>query len=103
MDAARFWWLWLLTGLIWIIVSLIILQFDTTSATTIGSDARPSSANSMVTGSTADTGNVASIGPISRTKGAERVEFFAVFITASSMSDFFVGTTPEGVTSVKVT
>lgn len=35
-SAANLWWAWLVAGIIWVIVSLIILQFDTSSATTIG-------------------------------------------------------------------
>jgi uncharacterized membrane protein HdeD (DUF308 family) len=35
-EAARFWWLWLVTGLAWIIASLVVLQFDSASITTIG-------------------------------------------------------------------
>jgi len=30
------WWLWLVTGIAWIIVSLVILQFDESSVNTIG-------------------------------------------------------------------
>jgi uncharacterized membrane protein HdeD (DUF308 family) len=30
------WWLWLLTGIAWIIVSVVILQFDQASVTTVG-------------------------------------------------------------------
>lgn len=35
-SAANLWWAWLVAGIIWIVVSLIVLQFDTTSAVTIG-------------------------------------------------------------------
>ena len=35
-SAANLWWAWLVAGIIWIVVSLNILQFNTTSATTIG-------------------------------------------------------------------
>lgn len=39
-DAARqiasMWWLWLVTGVAWIIAALIILQFDRASVTTVG-------------------------------------------------------------------
>ena len=35
-SAANLWWAWLVAGIIWIVASLIILQFDTTSATTVG-------------------------------------------------------------------
>ena len=39
-EAARavseLWWLWLVTGIVWIIGSLVILQFDSASITTIG-------------------------------------------------------------------
>lgn len=36
IDVARFWWLWLVVGVLWILAALVILQFDTTSATTVG-------------------------------------------------------------------
>ena len=39
-DAARLvtrlWWLWLVTGIAWIVASLVILQFDEASITTVG-------------------------------------------------------------------
>lgn len=35
-EAARLWWLFLITGVIWFIVSLVIFRFDATSATAIG-------------------------------------------------------------------
>jgi uncharacterized membrane protein HdeD (DUF308 family) len=31
-----FWWIWLLVGVLWIVVALIVLQFDQASITTIG-------------------------------------------------------------------
>jgi hypothetical protein len=33
---SRFWWLWLVFGIGWIVVSLVILQFDQASITTVG-------------------------------------------------------------------
>ena len=33
---SRFWWLWLLFGLVWIVASVVILQFDQASITTVG-------------------------------------------------------------------
>jgi uncharacterized membrane protein HdeD (DUF308 family) len=33
---SRFWWLWLVFGIGWLIVSLVILQFDQASVTTTG-------------------------------------------------------------------
>jgi uncharacterized membrane protein HdeD (DUF308 family) len=33
---AKFWWLYLVTGAAWLIVSLVILQFDTASVATVG-------------------------------------------------------------------
>jgi uncharacterized membrane protein HdeD (DUF308 family) len=33
---ARLWWLWLVFGVLWIIVALVILQFDQASITTVG-------------------------------------------------------------------
>jgi uncharacterized membrane protein HdeD (DUF308 family) len=39
-DAARtvagFWWLWLVTGVVWIVAALVLLQFDSASIATIG-------------------------------------------------------------------
>jgi hypothetical protein len=35
-TASGYWWVWLLTGALWIIVALVVLQFDTASAVTIG-------------------------------------------------------------------
>ncbi len=35
-EISRWWWMWLVTGVLWILVSLIILQFDTASARTVG-------------------------------------------------------------------
>ena len=35
-TASRFWWVWLVAGILWIIVSIVILQFDITSAATVG-------------------------------------------------------------------
>ena len=29
------WWLWLVTGILWIIISVVVLSFDPTSAATI--------------------------------------------------------------------
>jgi uncharacterized membrane protein HdeD (DUF308 family) len=31
-----FWWIWLIVGILWVIASLVILQFDHASITTIG-------------------------------------------------------------------
>jgi uncharacterized membrane protein HdeD (DUF308 family) len=33
---ARLWWLWLVFGILWIVVALVILQFDEASITTVG-------------------------------------------------------------------
>jgi uncharacterized membrane protein HdeD (DUF308 family) len=35
-EIGRWWWLWLVLGAFWIIISLIILQFDTASVRTVG-------------------------------------------------------------------
>ena len=35
-EVTGFWWLWLVTGLMWIIAALVVLQFDRASITTIG-------------------------------------------------------------------
>ena len=34
--ATSFWWLWLVTGIAWIVASLVVLQFDAASIKTIG-------------------------------------------------------------------
>jgi uncharacterized membrane protein HdeD (DUF308 family) len=31
-----YWWIWLVTGISWIVISLVILQFDDASVTTVG-------------------------------------------------------------------
>lgn len=33
---AKLWWLWLITGIAWLVVALIVLQFDTASVATVG-------------------------------------------------------------------
>src|SRR6188472_1477600 len=33
---ARFWWLWLVFGVAWVVIALVILQFDDASITTVG-------------------------------------------------------------------
>ena len=35
-DVARLWWMWLVTGTIWVVAALVILQFDAASVTTVG-------------------------------------------------------------------
>jgi uncharacterized membrane protein HdeD (DUF308 family) len=35
-EAASFWWLWLVTGIVWIVAALVVLQFDAASIKTIG-------------------------------------------------------------------
>lgn len=35
-DIGGSWWLWLVTGILWIIISVVIIQFDDTSVRTIG-------------------------------------------------------------------
>jgi uncharacterized membrane protein HdeD (DUF308 family) len=35
-EVARFWWLWLVIGIAWIVASLAILQFDAASIATVG-------------------------------------------------------------------
>jgi uncharacterized membrane protein HdeD (DUF308 family) len=35
-ELARFWWLWLVAGIFWIVVALVVLQFDRASITTVG-------------------------------------------------------------------
>jgi uncharacterized membrane protein HdeD (DUF308 family) len=35
-ELARFWWLWLILGIAWIVGALVILQFDAASVATVG-------------------------------------------------------------------
>jgi uncharacterized membrane protein HdeD (DUF308 family) len=35
-EMTGYWWLWLIGGIAWIVVSLVILQFDSASITTVG-------------------------------------------------------------------
>jgi uncharacterized membrane protein HdeD (DUF308 family) len=35
-EISGFWWLWLVTGIIWIVVAVTVLQFDQASVTTVG-------------------------------------------------------------------
>lgn len=35
-TAGKMWWLWLVTGILWVLISIVILQFDWTSAATVG-------------------------------------------------------------------
>jgi uncharacterized membrane protein HdeD (DUF308 family) len=36
MSVGRLWWLWLVTGVAWILIALVVLQFDAASVTTVG-------------------------------------------------------------------
>jgi uncharacterized membrane protein HdeD (DUF308 family) len=35
-DLSGFWWLWLVTGVLWIVAALVVLQFDQASVSTVG-------------------------------------------------------------------
>lgn len=35
-ELSRWWWLWLVSGIAWIVIALIVLQFDRASVTTVG-------------------------------------------------------------------
>jgi uncharacterized membrane protein HdeD (DUF308 family) len=35
-EVSAYWWLWLITGVIWILAALVVLQFDKASVTTVG-------------------------------------------------------------------
>jgi uncharacterized membrane protein HdeD (DUF308 family) len=35
-DLAKLWWIWLVTGVAWLVVALVVLQFDQASITTVG-------------------------------------------------------------------
>src|SRR3954471_12601365 len=36
LEPNRYWWAWLVAGIAWIFASLVILQFDRASVTTVG-------------------------------------------------------------------
>jgi uncharacterized membrane protein HdeD (DUF308 family) len=36
MNIGKLWWLWLVAGVAWIVIALVILQFDDASITTVG-------------------------------------------------------------------
>jgi hypothetical protein len=35
-QIANLWWLWVISGIFWIVVALVVLQFDQASITTVG-------------------------------------------------------------------
>jgi uncharacterized membrane protein HdeD (DUF308 family) len=35
-EAAKWWWVFLATGIVWLLIGLVVLRFDTTSITTVG-------------------------------------------------------------------
>jgi len=35
-EISKWWWMWLVTGILWVVISLVILQFQGSSATTVG-------------------------------------------------------------------
>jgi uncharacterized membrane protein HdeD (DUF308 family) len=35
-EISRWWWMWLITGILWVVISLVILQFQGSSITTVG-------------------------------------------------------------------
>jgi uncharacterized membrane protein HdeD (DUF308 family) len=35
-QLSKLWWMWLVTGILWVIISLVILQFRSASVTTVG-------------------------------------------------------------------
>jgi uncharacterized membrane protein HdeD (DUF308 family) len=35
-ELSRWWWLWLVAGIAWIVIALVVLQFDRASITTVG-------------------------------------------------------------------
>jgi hypothetical protein len=35
-QIARFWWLWLVAGIAWVVIALVVLQFDQASIRTVG-------------------------------------------------------------------
>lgn len=36
LGMSRLWWLWLVFGILWVVIALVILQFDQASITTVG-------------------------------------------------------------------
>jgi uncharacterized membrane protein HdeD (DUF308 family) len=36
LQLTKLWWLWLVFGFFWVVVALVILQFDQASVTTVG-------------------------------------------------------------------
>ena len=36
IGSSKLWWLWLVLGFFWIVIALVILQFDQASVTTVG-------------------------------------------------------------------
>jgi uncharacterized membrane protein HdeD (DUF308 family) len=35
-ELARYWWVWLVLGIAWVVAALVVLQFDAASVTTVG-------------------------------------------------------------------
>ena len=35
-ELTGYWWVWLVSGIAWLVVSLVLLQFDDASVTTVG-------------------------------------------------------------------
>ena len=35
-EVTRYWWVWLVTGILWVVAGLVVLQFNNASVTTIG-------------------------------------------------------------------
>ena len=35
-EVSKWWWMWLVTGILWVVISLVILQFRTSSISTVG-------------------------------------------------------------------
>ena len=35
-DIARYWWVWLVAGIAWVVAALVVLQFDAASVATVG-------------------------------------------------------------------
>lgn len=35
-EISKWWWIWLVTGIIWVVISLVILQFENSSISTVG-------------------------------------------------------------------
>jgi len=45
-TAAEYWWVWMVSGVAWLIVAAVVLQFNQSSAKTVGRGSNPLSSTS---------------------------------------------------------